>query len=115
MQYLFQDTAALAAAGNIQPLTGDPVSQPPFNAFVQMGINGSAAGLRAGVYVGGLSAFDNLAVNALNRFPVVPDDLIVTNGVCPRGAFNRVRITNPTAGALTWFLYVKAGLAPMNV
>jgi hypothetical protein len=107
---VFQDTLSIAAAGSAKPLAGEPLERPPFDAFVHCAINGSAAGLRASVTIGGVNNFDDLAVNALNRFPIMPDDLIVTNGLCPAGALNRIVLRNPTAGALIHFTYASATL-----
>lgn len=112
---IYQDTAAIAAGATVSILAGEPVERPPFDAFVNIAINGSAAGLRSGVYVGGVAEFDDLAINALNRFPVLPDDIFVVNGACPAGQLNRIRITNPTAGALTHFTYAAATIQPRNI
>lgn len=113
-QLVTQVSAQIAAGDNALPLANEPIERPPFDAYVNVAINGSAAGLRAGVNIGGVNVFDDFQINAVNRFALVPDDLIVVNGLCPTGMQNRVRISNPTAGALTHFTYVQGGVFARN-
>lgn len=112
MNLVFQQSAAIAAAATALPLAGDPAERPPFDAFVIAGLNGSAAGLVASMWIGGRAEVDNLQVNALNRFVVTPDDLFIRNSLCPAMALNRIRITNPTAGPLTHFTFLACSAFP---
>ncbi len=105
---IHQTTASILAAGQRTPLAGDPVERPGFDAYCLAGVNGSAAGIVAVIMVGGVVEADNLQVNALNRFPVLPDDLILVNSLCPMGALNRVLLRNPTIGTLTDFTFFRA-------
>jgi hypothetical protein len=109
-----QSSAAIAAAGSARPLSGDPIERLSFDGYVVVGINGSAAGLVAAITIGGVTEVDSMQVNALNRFPVLPDDLIVVNSLAPAGQLNRVFISNPTAGALTHFTFARASVFPYN-
>ncbi len=63
---------------------------------------GSAAGLQAELNVGGRSVTPPTTVNAQNRLPVVPDDLLVDEWVVTSGELIQLRVQNTTAGALTF-------------
>lgn len=64
--------------------------------------NGSALGLRCSFLVGEQVFIDDMALNAQNRMPVVPDDFL---GAAQGQGGDRVvvRFRNTTAGALTAF------------
>lgn len=112
MNLIFQGSAAIAAAATALPLAGDPAERPPFDAFCRFGCNGSAAGLRVSLWVGGRAEVDDYQINALNRFVVHPDDVFVRDSMCPAMALNRIAVRNPTAGALTHFTFFGATALP---
>lgn len=67
---------------------------------VTISVTGSATGLRA-TFICGLPLVNDQAISLNNRFPLIPDDILM-NGSVPGG---RMVLTarNSTAGALTFF------------
>lgn len=78
----------------------------PYAARVEVGVNGSAAGLIADFYAGGDVMGESLAVNAQNRIPVYPDDIIFVENIAA-GTRMKGRIRNPTGGTLSHFFLVR--------
>lgn len=99
-------TAVAAGATNDNVLQGSQFEFLPYNALLEFAVNGSAAGLFTDIYSGQDTLIENGAVNALNRFGVYPDDFDLTD-VAAAGERVKVRIRNPTAGALTAFTTVR--------
>ncbi len=62
----------------------------------------SATGVRVTFNTGGDQIVDDQLISAANRFPVVPDDIVVSDGVRP-GERLVLRFRNTTAGALIVF------------
>jgi hypothetical protein len=71
---------------------------------IELFATGSAVGLSHSLFVGNDNPIENSQVNAQNRFPVVPDDLVNTD-VIEAGASEQLQlaVTNATGGALTYF------------
>ena len=67
---------------------------------ITVSLSGSAAGLRT-TFIAGIPFINDEAINPANRFPLVPDDIMLNQRV-PGG---RLVLTfrNTTAGALTAF------------
>lgn len=63
-------------------------------------VTGSATGLRA-TYICGAPMVNDQAINLQNRFPIVPDDVLMSEGV--PGGRQVLTFRNTTAGALTAF------------
>lgn len=63
---------------------------------------GSAAGLYASLYTGSENPIENSAINAQNRVPVVPDDVLATDIFVRSGEQIQLSVQNTTAGALTF-------------
>jgi len=63
---------------------------------------GSAAGLTAELNVGGRSITPPTTVNAQNRLPVVPDDILVQDWYAAPGELIQVTVVNTTGGNLTF-------------
>lgn len=63
---------------------------------------GSAAGLQAELNVGGRSVTPPTTVNAQNRLPVVPDDMLIDEWLVSAGELIQCRVQNTTGGALTF-------------
>ncbi|MGH2609268.1 MAG: hypothetical protein ACRDHF_09290 [Tepidiformaceae bacterium] len=92
----------VVAANGLSPnvLSGELFEILPANAVVELYVSGSAAGLRALFSIGGVQMLEDAVVNAQNRTPVVPDDLLDTEGGI-QGSRLSLRFRNTTAGALT--------------
>lgn len=98
---LIQGSVSVAAgATNDNVIAGSQFEFLPYNAFLEFGLNGSAAGLLADVYSGQDVLGEGLALTAQNRIPVYPDDFNL-NDVAAAGERIKLRVRNPTGGALT--------------
>jgi len=84
-------------------LAGQRYESPQFDCLGTIYGNGSAAGLRAELNVGGVSITPPIVVNASNRLPVVPDDLLVSEWECVGGSQVQVTVVNTTGGNLVFF------------
>jgi hypothetical protein len=67
---------------------------------------GSAIGLRVTLLVGGRAVVNDQAIGLQNRFPITPDDLILSAGALP-GERMVLTFRNTTGGALTAFWQVQ--------
>lgn len=104
---MIQQSAALAGGAVVENvLAGSQFEFLPYNAALQFAINGSAAGLLCDVYSGQDVLAERFQVNAINRFPIFPDDYTLDD-IAGAGERVKVRIENPTGGALTYFANVK--------
>lgn len=104
---VIQNSVSIAAnATNDNVIQGSQFEFLPYNASLEFGLNGSAAGLVADVYSGQDTVAERYALNSQNRFPVYPDDYNLTD-VAAAGERVKVRVTNTTAGALTLFYSVR--------
>jgi hypothetical protein len=63
---------------------------------------GSAAGLTCELNVGGRSITPPTTVNAQNRLPVVPDDLLAGDWYAAAGELIQITVVNTTGGNLTF-------------
>jgi hypothetical protein len=100
---LIQGSAALAAGAVIEnAFAGSQFEYLPRNSVLRFAINGSAAGLLADAYSGQDILTESMQVNSANRFPVNPDDFILDD-VAAAGERIKLKIRNPTDGALTAF------------
>jgi hypothetical protein len=95
-------TSVAANSVNDNVLAGSQFEYLPYNARLMFGINGSAAGLLADVYSGQDIVAESMAVNSQNRFPINPDDFVLTD-VGAAGDRLKLRLRNTTGGALTGF------------
>jgi len=104
---VIQSSVSVAAnSTNDNIIQGSQFEFLPYNAFLEFGMCGSAAGLVADVYSGQDTVAESFALNTQNRFPVYPDDYPL-NDVAGGGERIKVRIRNTTAGALTVFYSVR--------
>lgn len=104
---VIQNSVSIAAnATNDNVLQGSQFEFLPYDAALDFGLVGSAAGLVADVYSGQDTVAENYALNTQNRFPVFPDDYPLSD-VAAAGERLKVRIRNTTAGALTAFYSVR--------
>jgi hypothetical protein len=104
---LMQFTGSVAAnSTNDNVLTGSQFEYLPYNAALEFGIVGSAVGLLADAYSGSDLLCEGMAISTANRFPVFPDDYVLTD-VAAGGERLKVRLRNTTGGALTFFVAVR--------
>lgn len=75
--------AVLANTRSADLMANSPLQFTKFFARLLMAFNGEATGLRLTVLVGSEAVFDDVALNAVNRFPVNPDDYVYTTGAEP--------------------------------
>lgn len=96
-----QDSVSVAANSvSANVLSGQKYEFLPPGANVTLSVTGSATGLRATFDCGTLM-IDDQAIGLQNRFPLIPDDVIMSGPVAGGRAILRAR--NTTAGALTFF------------
>lgn len=93
--------AANSTTDNV--LTGQRYERAPWPALGALYVNGSAAGLRAELNVGGQSITPPVVCNTQNRSPVVPDDVLIDQWEVMPNALLQLTISNTTGGALTAF------------
>jgi len=96
--------AVAAAATNNNVLSGQRYERCPFQAAVgTIMTTGSAAGMICELNVGGTSVTAPLEVNANNRMPIVPDDVLSTGWEVVENKLIQLTATNTTGGSLTLF------------
>lgn len=96
-----QDSVVVAAntvSANV--LSGQLYEFVPEGTMVVLAVTGSATGLRT-TFICGMPLINDQAIGLQNRFPLIPDDVMMSNQV-PGG---RMVLTarNTTAGNLTFF------------
>jgi len=99
---MMQDSiSVLANAVSANVLAGKLYEFVPGGANVTVSANGSAPGLRISFIAGLAQLLNDEAMSTQNRFPLIPDDIVLNQRV-PGG---RLLLTfrNTTAGALTAF------------
>lgn len=97
-----QDSVSVAAnsvstnvlAGRLYEFVGD-------GANITVSATGSATGLRSSFIAGGVQLINDEAIGLQNRFPLIPDDIMLNQRV-PAGRL-LLSFRNSTAGALTAF------------
>ena len=102
-----------ASSSNENLLTGSQFEYLPFNAGIEIGVNGDANGadMCVDVYSGQDVLLENGTLNAQNRIPVYPDDFALTDAAMA-GERLKIRVRNTSAaGARTVFFSVR--LTPM--
>lgn len=103
---LIQNSISIAAGGvNDNVIQGSQFEFLPYNAALRFALNGSATGLIADIYSGQDVIAEAMGINALNRVPIAPDDFLLGD-VAGAGERIKMRVRNPTGGALTCFFAV---------
>lgn len=103
---VIQNSVSVAAnATNDNVLAGSQFEYLPYDAQLQFGLVGSAAGLVTDVYSGPDVLAENMGLSTANRFPIYPDDFVLTD-MAAAGDRLKVRVRNTTAAALTFFYRV---------
>lgn len=104
---LIQGSVSVAAnSTNDNVITGSQFEFLPYDSALAFGLCGSAAGLEVDVYTGQDTVTERMAVNTQNRFPLNPDDFVLSD-VAAGGERVKVRARNTTGGALTLFYAVQ--------
>lgn len=104
---LVQVTGSVAAnATNDNVITGSQFEYLPYNATLEFGLVGSAAGLLIDAYSGQDVLCESMAVSIQNRYPIYPDDYVLSD-VAAAGERVKVRVRNSTGGALTYFVAIR--------
>lgn len=117
MVVTMQGLEAVAANATVQNvLTGERYERSPFTgALGALYACGSAAGLTAELNVGGQSVTPPTNVNTQNRYPVVPDDVLVSQWEVMEGRLIQVTVVNTTGGALNFFWRVDLEEAEIEI
>lgn len=98
---------SIAAGGESFPLANRTIEIPPASGYLEVAVEGSATGLVFDLIVGGQQVALAVGAGARNALPIVPDDLSVVNVEVFAGQRITLRISNPTAGALSAFIHVR--------
>jgi len=98
-----QSVAANTTISNVVAGKSKEFVQEP--SVVTLSATGSAAGLMGTLIIGEEVVMDDQDIGPGNRFPVVPDDVLVSGGAFP-GDRIVVRVRNRTGGALTSWVRV---------
>lgn len=85
---------------NDNVLAGSQFEFLPYNALLEFGLLGSAAGLLADVYSGQDTLAEAMALPDKATFPIYPDDFVL-NDVAAAGERIKVRIRNTAGTAVT--------------
>jgi len=108
MKFCMQGTNAIAAnTSNPNVLTGQRYERAPANCYGALYLTGSAIGLTAELNCGGISITPPVGVNIQNRYPVVPDDVLIDGWEIINGKLIQLTVTNTTGGALNVFWRVE--------
>ena len=75
-------------------------------------VRGAAGALYERPIIGGQQTVLGTGAGARNALPIAPDDLSVINAEVMAGARITLRISNPTAGALNAFIWVRLSSTP---
>jgi len=90
--------AANAVLDNV--MSGSIYEFLPWNAAVNIGLNGSATGLLATINSGSDTVLEEAPINVSTAFPVIPDDMFAQD-VAAGGERLVIKVRNTTGGALT--------------
>lgn len=101
--YGIMSDSALSVAANavsVNLYAGKLYEFPPRPSIVRVRLSASAAGMNCSLLIGGTSIVNDQAISQSNRWPILPDDLLIQ---VPVRAGSRLVLTlrNTTGGALT--------------
>ena len=98
---IIRKEVSVPANGTIDNLvTGSIYEFMPFNAALNIGMTGSAAGLVATINTGSDTLLEESPLNIKSTFPIIPDEMDLQDRTLA-GERLVMRIRNTTAGALT--------------
>ena len=92
-----QTIAANAVLENV--VSGSIYEFLPWNAAINMGLNGSATGLVATINSGSDTILEEAPINVSTAFPIIPDDMFAQD-VAAAGERLVIKVRNTTGGAL---------------
>ena len=96
-----QDTLSVAANSvSANVLAGQLYEFVPSGALVTLATTGSATGIRC-TYICGVPMVNDQAISFQNRFPILPDDIIMSNQVM--GGRQVLTFRNTTGAAIVVF------------
>jgi hypothetical protein len=101
--YGIMSDAALSVAANAvsaNVYAGKLYEFPPRPSTVRVRVSGSAVGLNATLLIGGVSIVNDQPISQSNRWPILPDDLLIQVPV-RQGSRLVLTFRNTTGGALT--------------
>jgi len=102
-----QRTVAIAAgATNENIIAGSQYEFARRRCVISVGMNGSAAGLVGQINSGGDVVAEQFPLSALNRIPVIPDDIAFQDVMEPGDRLS-IPVQNPTGGALSVLVLVQ--------
>jgi hypothetical protein len=103
----FQTQIGVPANATIENvIAGSQWEFAPYDAAVEFGIVGSAAGLVGDVSTGSDVVAEAFSVSNANRFPILPDDYVVQD-VVRAGERIKVRLRNTTANQIAAFVAMR--------
>lgn len=103
---------SIAAGADTFPLANRQIEIPPFSGYLEVGLEGSAAGLTYDLIVGGQQIALGVAAGATGALPVLPDSLSTVNAEVIAGQRITLKVNNPTAGALSGWAHVRLSSTP---
>lgn len=99
-----QRSESLAAgATNSNFFAGTRFEYAPATGFLNLYLNGSQLGATARLLIGAGEAVESSEINSQNRFPVVPDDLLMGGIPVVEGQKVTVEVTNGAGTSTTVF------------
>jgi len=99
MPLVRREQSILAGAVLDNVLTGSIYEFMPWNAAVNIGLNGSATGLVATINSGSDTVLEEAPVNVSTAFPVIPDDMFAQD-VAAGGERLVIKVRNTSGGTL---------------
>lgn len=109
MAKAFDQLVVTVVANTTNPniLQGRLLDRSPFLAQGDIFATGSAAGLQATITSGMDTVCRGIDINAEDRIPITPDDLLVSGFIAQAGAQIGIAVSNITAGDLDVFLRIE--------
>lgn len=100
-----QSQVSIPANGiNANVLSGSIWEFPDRNYYVRLAATGDAAfGLRLTVQAGQRTQLEESAFSGQNRFPVIPDDVIIARFAAPARQRLILKVRNTTGAAINFF------------
>jgi len=98
--------AANSNSGNVLAGLEFEFIPPPGGQRIIVAVTGSATGLMASFLLGGIALASRVTIPLTNRFPIIPDDVILDFQAGPAGERLFLDFDNGTGGSLTWFAAV---------
>lgn len=96
---VMQGSTSVAAAGNVNVVSGQQYEIVPFDCQVEIGLAMTVTGMLVTVYSGTDLLLDSAPVVIKATAPVYPDDFMLTD-VARKGDRLSIRANNPTGGAI---------------